>query len=85
MNMKIGQYVLGNKKIRMSMCQQVPDDVIVISSDISEKGTSLEAMNMKTEISMGQQVLYDIIMVLGDISEKHISKDAMNMEVGEQI
>ena len=29
------------------MCQQVPDDVIIMPSDISEKQTSLEAMNMK--------------------------------------
>ena len=40
MNMKLGQEVLGEKKILMSMCQQVPDDVMMTSRDISEKHSS---------------------------------------------
>ena len=31
----------------LSMCQQVIDDVIMMSRDISEKYTSQNAMNMK--------------------------------------
>ena len=53
MDMKLGQQVLGEEKIRMSMSQQVLDDVIMTSRDISEKHTFQNAMNMK----FGQQVL----------------------------
>ena len=45
--MKLGQQVLGEKKIRMSMSQNVLDDVIMTSRDISEKHTSQNTMNMK--------------------------------------
>ena len=45
--MKLGQYVLRQKKIQMSMHQQVPDDVMMTSRDISEKHTSQNATNMK--------------------------------------
>ena len=45
MNMKFGQLVLGGKKIRMSICQQVPDDAMMMSREISEKHTSQNLMN----------------------------------------
>ena len=46
-NTKLGQYVLGEKKMWMNMRQEVPDDVMMTSRDISEKHTSQNAINMK--------------------------------------
>ena len=55
-NMKLGQYVLGEKKIwsvdtiwksSNEQDQQVPDDVMMTSHDFSEKHTSQNAINMK--------------------------------------
>ena len=47
MNTELDQYLLGEKKIWMSMCQQVFADVIMRSCYIFEKHTSQNAMNMK--------------------------------------
>ena len=46
-NMKLGQLVLEEENIRISMHQQVSDDVMMTSRDISEKHTSQNAINMK--------------------------------------
>ena len=46
-NTKLGQYVLGEKKMWMSIRWQVPDDVMMTSHDISEKHTSQNAIYMK--------------------------------------
>ena len=46
-NTKLGQYVLGEKKMWTSIRWQVPDDVMMTSRDISEKHTSQNAINTK--------------------------------------
>ena len=40
MNMKLWSVGTRSKEILMSMCQQVPDDVIMTSRDIFKKHTS---------------------------------------------
>ena len=65
------------------MWQQVPDDVIMTSRDISEKHNSQNAMKMKLgqevlgqekiPMSRYQQIFDDIIMPSRDISEKYSS------------
>ena len=47
LNMKLGQQVLRQKKIQMSIHRQVSDDVMMMSRDISKKYTSQNATNMK--------------------------------------
>ena len=64
------------------MSQQVLDDVIMTSRDISEKRTSQNAMDMKLgqqvlgkekiRMSMSQQILGDVIMTSSDIFKKTI-------------
>ena len=78
MNIKRGQQVLGKKKIRMNMCQQVFDEVIMTSRDISEKHTSQNVMHIKLgqqlvdkkkiQISMWERVPDDTIMTSYDFS-----------------
>ena len=80
MNLKLEQQVVGEKKIRMSMLQQVLDDAIMTSREICENYTSQNGMNLKLgqqvvgekkiRLSMFQQVLDDVIMIF---SEKHTS------------
>ena len=65
------------------MWQQVPDDIIMMSRDISETHNFQNAMEMKLgqevlgqekiPMSRYQQIFDDIIMPSRDISEKHSS------------
>ena len=72
------------------MHQEVSDDVMMTSRDISEKHTSQNAINMKLgqlvldekniRMSMHQQVSDDVMMTSRDISEKHTSQNAIKYE-----
>ena len=77
----------------MNIWQQVLDDVIMMSHDLSEKHTSQNIMILKLiqevpgqkniQMSMSQQVLDDVIMMLCDFSEKHTSQNIMIMKLGQ--